>query len=663
MRIRTRTIVGILAALLTSLFYIHLSEMFGRLQHDITFDDIGYVNDASDRISLLISNGAAAFWSSFISNPPHSPFSTVLAVAALAFGGYTDVVFYAANTIVLVTVVAFLLREFKNAESSAITWIVAAFLCTPLAYSTIENFRPDFAVGLSTAAMVWWFALGLFRRDAASYKLAGIAFAATLLIKPTFFAHTLAIAIGLVVLYLIVRLWCKFGASVWQPLDAKPITYFIAIGLLVAAPYYCVAGHQIFDYFWTNTRGDNAHLWSFSASMPISQVVSEYLFSFYQRAIGFHLYLSVAFIAAGAIYFLRTKKYADLMILITLTGFAVASFAMLVIGRHKNDFFFTSFQVLFLLAGLKCFAALYSATQPVNRRILLVVSWAVLLVVVQRNHSVAHVDLTSENRVDQSWNSRIVKAISSTLQKNQTGTPADFRPVKVFVTVAGPVNSHSVKWLATKQGIATEAVDLYFSNNVPDYLAIANQSAFVVVPNQLLADYDRSFPGASAIVQGALAKMLATSPKFRQLPASSDDHYIVFVNTDFVSIGAPVIDAPVLTSMEGFAHEEGPYPQWQLPRVQWMAADVGKLCVVEPGNYSVDLRFRADAPGTVMVAGASPVSANVASLHPGNFQDFSFAQKLTAESPCLTIKPAFAGPTHTGNQLLFSKLTLKQIGK
>lgn len=660
MKICTRTWVGMLAALLMSLFYIHASQVVGRLGHDITYDDIAYVNDASDRLELLFLHGVTAFIHSFQTQPPHSPFSSVLAIVALLLGGYHNVVFYAANSLLLVAVVLFLIREFADIETGGVVWIVATFLCSPLAFNSIVHFRPDFAVGFASTAMIWWFSIGLFRGNATAFKLAGVAFGAALLIKPTFFPHTLAMGMGLIGLFGLVRFWSFGRTSALKPSPWSSILYFLGIAAVLASPYYIFGGRAIFEYFWTNTQGANAYLWSFSPETSLFVVIRTYLFGGYQHAIEFHLPLAILFITCGTAVFIATRNRAELAIMASLVGLAGASFLILVFGRHKNDFFFATFQSLVLLAGFHGFSGAYCASRTIAKWTLIGASWVALAVVIQLNQSHVPPPSTTEDSSNQSWNSRVISLVSSALEESRTGTASNLNPIKIFITVPGPVNAESAKWIATKQGIRVQPVSFYKSEVLSEYVDRAQQSDFVVIPNETYAEYYRTFPSTS--VQPALAQVILNDPQFRQLGESDPRaHYFVFENTRLQKPRTPVIDVPPFDSVDGFATEEGPYPQWQLPRVQWMSQQVATICVMGPGEYSVQLRFRSDVPGALSIGSARTTSVVVGQFSPEKFVDYAFTHTFRKDDLCLKIEPSFSRAPLPDHVLLFSKLQMRNI--
>src|ERR1700742_1393530 len=69
---------------------IQWSIRFGRLAMDPVFDDVGYLIDGLQRLDILDRSGFHEFCQTFINSPPHSPWSTALAILSFALLGVHD---------------------------------------------------------------------------------------------------------------------------------------------------------------------------------------------------------------------------------------------------------------------------------------------------------------------------------------------------------------------------------------------------------------------------------------------------------------------------------------------------------------------------------------------------------------------------------------------
>src|SRR5262245_14571733 len=98
---------AVIAAVFTAAAVQH-SFSRGRLAGEIDFDDVGYFNDGLRRLDLLYDEGVVAFVENYECQPPHSPFSSLLALASFAVFGIHDWAPYAGNGILILFLVALL---------------------------------------------------------------------------------------------------------------------------------------------------------------------------------------------------------------------------------------------------------------------------------------------------------------------------------------------------------------------------------------------------------------------------------------------------------------------------------------------------------------------------------------------------------------------------
>jgi hypothetical protein len=660
---RRRKLAAIGSALLLSAVYLQASIAWGRLRFDITYDDIAYVCDASGRLETLASRGPWRFLVGLVRDPPHSPFSTLLAGGALLVGGYHDIVFYVANGLLLVAAALFLARSFERAPAGALAWVLAAFLFAPLCYQAIENFRPDIALGFATAAMAWWFLRGTLDADAAPLRWAGVAAGAALLIKPSFFAHTLALMAGLVLIHFIVRRWGPAPDRAPDDGGWPALAQFLGLALLLSLPYALLAGRSMIDYLWTNTHGKDAYLWSFPPGDSAWQVARSFLLDGYQKGAGWHLVLAAALIVAGALHFWRSGRRRDLALLVGLVAIALESFLILVVGRHKNEYFFAAFQCLLLLAAFHGFVALCDAGGVRMRRGVLALGWSALALAVLGNYRTETPDPGAETRTNRSWNARVASWISESMESHANPARLGRPPLQVLVTVPGPVNAYAVVWEARKMGVqGLLPMDVDRIADLPEIQGRIREAAFVIVPSSTRAVFFRNFPVVE--FQDRIARDLAADPQFERIsPAEADAHYVLFQNRAFAPDRVPVMQVPALSTVEGFLNEEGPYPQWQLPRVQWMTAAVGRICGLEPGRYEVQLQFHGSAPGVLHVTGPHGDELAATPFDAERFVDLGFAHRYGAEGqPCLELRPVFASPSKPAHTLLFRRLRFARVG-
>jgi hypothetical protein len=528
-----RQIFAAFVALLLTLVYLHASELTGRLAGDLSPDDVGYANDAMRRLTVAAQGGLPALFRDFVAIPPHSPFATLLAMSAFALGGVHDIVLYAANATILLTAAMFITLELRGRARS--TWLLALaiLLLSPIAYRAVHDFRPDIAVGLVTAMMVSWFANGLVTGDRRQFHRAGLAFAACLLVKPSFFAHTIAIAGALALLFAFARtLNGKVGAS--EHLSYNSLARFLLLGLLIATPYFLFNGGSILHYFWENTRGADATIWSFDQSTPFPQLVKETIQGSFPL-LGYHVVFAVFTLIVGSCALAIASDRAAMLRLAVLALAAMLSLTIIVIGRHKNEFFLATFQWLLLIASVYAIDAMLIRFQGRWNDGLVTIFVVALSVAVVSNGSIVHWTTSPEALPGASWNERIVTIVTEDGLRS-AGTRAASRAPTVFLSFAGPVNSDTVRWIATKRGLQINAIDHHRSADIDLLKATANTSEYVVIPNQANAHYYRWLP--SATIQEAFSEWVLQSSDFHAITSmAATESYYIFRNSRLAANG------------------------------------------------------------------------------------------------------------------------------
>jgi hypothetical protein len=658
-----RCVCAALAAMLVGIVFLHASEQSGRLASDLTYDDVGYAVDAAQRLSQLTEQGLFAFLRGLGEAPPHSPYSTLLAMSAFALGGLSDFALYASNIAVLVAIALFVASELRFARRSVVVLAMAILLSSPLAYRTVHDFRPDIALGFATAVMVWWFASALVANEQRRFRWAGCAFGACLWIKPTFFAHTIAIAVLLAGLGSSLALL----SSRWRPLHGVPpgvgapprdAGTFLLLGFAIWLPYIVLNGRHTFGYFWENTQGAEAAIWSFPRDTPLPELLHETLALGF-NALGYHVWLAAALITVGgAILLIRADR--TVWRLITLLLAATASVVILVYGRHKNDFFLASFQWMVLLAGLWALAAADARVRPIGARVLLGLCALALVFVIDRNATLVHWRESPDALHGSSWNARILALLKTDQLRHGTPATADGKPV-VYFPFGGPVGSVTLEWMGLRERLPLAVTDSHRSADAARAFGLATDADYVVLPDELSADYYRWLPSAS--IQPELLERLLGDSRFVALDALTPaSKYYVFANRARPRMSDDAIRVDGLLTLEGFLGREGPYPQWSLPVVRWMRTPEARVCVRREANapLRVSLRFRPEGAGRLDLLDDHGIVIATAPLTPGTFEQIVFTYTpTTPEKSCLTLKVYTDAPLASERVLLFTQLEIR----
>jgi hypothetical protein len=638
------------------LIFFQTSANFGRLSHSVSYDDIAYVNDASDRLSVFHSDGVATFLSSFSTNAPHSPFTAVLALISLLVFGFQDAGFYLTNILVVSAATVFLWAQFRQVRTAELIWVCSFFLLSPLAYATIENFKPDLALGLVTAGVIWFCLKGALGANRKNYIWAGLCFGGALLVKPSFFAHTTAMAIGVLILAVGISLArSRLIGSRTTVLD--PLVRFFLLGIAIATPYYLASAKQIFEYFWINTQGRDAHLWSFPSTDGLLDVAVNFINQGYLQNGGYHLHWAWLLIIIALMITAVQRRWEAFAFVFFLACSGAASFMILVVGRHMNHHFFASYIALIFLAGLAGACAITERSRGLGRGILLCTLFLGTALVVVNGQRFYTTPQTTEDIKPGDVNELLAQAIAREAKALGTGTaPAD--AIGVFVTVAGPVNAHSIKWEARKKGVYLTALDRSRWADWELYQSALTQASFVVVPASVRAEFFQKFP--STTLQRDLLVQMMEDPQFRRVDYGNFEPYGLFSRVGQHSDEVFTVDEPSM--LEGFAQAVGPYPVWGLPKLRWMTGNGAKLCAFTPGQYDFKFsgRYANDGVGLVVTQDGADLHVT-ADFNDKELRSFSFTAEIRSDAPCL-IFSADAPSAPPQGYVLFTSGIGKRVG-
>ncbi|HZZ95350.1 MAG TPA: hypothetical protein VFE23_22515 [Usitatibacter sp.] len=584
----------------------------GRLAYDLQYDDVTYAVDAASRLDALRYGGLRSLLQGWAVMPPHSPFESLLAFAAFAVAGLNDRAMYGANVVILVFAAVIVAAITARNALPTFLLCLALVLLSPLAYAAIGEFRPDLMLGLATAAMAWTFVSAGIDDRPRRARLAGVLLGACLLIKPTFFAHTLALSAMLA--------GVSWAAS-WRiaPPFARPLALpirelflFLAIGLLISSPYYVFAFREIFDYFWTNTKGSQGRIWSFPSNGGPVDVFMRYIWPYFwymQRRINF--WVVIGGIPLFAIALAWRRQYRELLRVLALVAVGIASASIIMAGHQASPYFFTTMHWCGVLTLVSAIAALDFAVGPVARRWLrglVALSLAAVVLADARNY---HPDqMVPEARLGASWNQLIVDAIRNDLARMAPGrsvVPA------AFVPTANGVNAVTLQWIGLKQAQPIIAREAQMISDLETLKILALESDYMVLPNPAREPWDRPlpvFPAQTPLLEWALA-----NPDLTRLDKAGDEaKFLVFRSPTarrFAARGVPDIASGAIQEEYGLAGE-----RYTAPRTATNSLP-GYCFYLVPGHpATVDVRFTADRPVKVELRNARGVLAST-TIAPG----------------------------------------------
>jgi len=624
-----------LAAIAFSLLYLTVCARVGRLSLDLQYDDVGYALDAATRLEAAIDSGIPTALRLFRDIPPHSFLSTLQGMAAFALGGINDLALYASNgwmLLAIALVAAFALRR----RPAAATGVVLAFVLTsPLCYSAIAEYRPDLALGFATALMAWMLLDAGFRRDARMARHAGWALGAALVIKPTFFAHTFALAACIAAAGLAVPRLARDRTAPPFALGVRAIAEFLAIGLAVALPFFLVNGAEVVEYFWTNAFGSKSGVWNYGSDVGSRELLAR---SVPLMAKLGHVHSAAAGVVAAALaaaLWVRGDRTGAARVAATLLV-AALSFAIIVAGRQPSHFFFATMLTLLVVAAVKGGVRFADGLRR-GRGVLAAVVLAAVAALAVKDSTYAVDNPWPDARHGTSWNDRIVDTIAADLRRHAptTGRPA----ANLVAFAASSVNPHTLIWVGRLHGVDFRAPAIHLLSDPQEARDLATRADYVVVPNVMLAPYDGWLPVGK--VQGPMLEWLLANPQFEPLQAvDAATRYYVFANRASPAgprTGAVIDAAGGVLSAEHLRNEEGPYPEHQppLPRLRWIDGKSARLCLaLAPRAYTVEADFVARGTGKLRLMHGSRQVAE-ASLVPEMRGTLRGAFEAHERSECL----------------------------
>lgn len=254
---------------------IQYSFRRGRLLFYPTFDDVSYLLDALRRIESVYQRSPTVFFSDWMRDPPHAPFSTMLAFLSFLLLGVHDWAPYAANVVIVLAFVIFSDRLMPDTPALCRWGAIVFVLSTPLAADAVYEFRPDVACALLTTMGIF---ILLDSRLAGSSKirpaLGGTFFGLALLAKPTVFPMTIAVSMW--ALGCAIARDALIGRSTFQRRAVlRSIALFVVPAIIIAGPHYLVGAKPLLEYIY-DAQYASADVWALKG-VPRWQHIMFYL--------------------------------------------------------------------------------------------------------------------------------------------------------------------------------------------------------------------------------------------------------------------------------------------------------------------------------------------------------------------------------------------------
>jgi hypothetical protein len=539
--------------LLTATFcalLINQSLMRGALALPATYDDISYYVDGANLLQKFYENGFAALLEAYLANPPHSPVSTGLAFIGFSLIGTKTWTGPLANSVLFL----FFVRAFFSVAAplpiGQAALLGVALMGFPFVGATILEFRPDMFCSLLTAAGTLFIVLRPHWLDSRRDQfVAGLLLAAALWAKPTVFHLTMFLFGAAMLLAGLQAFWRRefmawFAAAVMTG----------GVGVLFSLPYYMFTLSRVIDYIWRTAFGSQASIWV--QQRPFKEQVLFYLTGYEGRnSIGSWLYMGMA-LGAGVLAMLwysgdrRKFHHAALalaMILLTYVSVTIPEFK----GPHG-----LSFAAIFFIAVALACVTLLSRLQGLLR-------WGLCLVLVvfsawqfewpfTRSHFVVRAEYAASR-----W--AMLRQAFESIGENAIG--------KVFLLTTSSIylNYNTLAFEYFVRGLTPPVgVDVQLNGDLEDHRRKINAADIVFALTPEFTEVVPHLPTASSGFRAQVIKLIENSGQFNPPTRIPDP----------ISGGAALIyvrpsEFTNFYGSEGIREAEGPYPNWNLPRVRW----------------------------------------------------------------------------------------------
>jgi hypothetical protein len=548
-RVRRLALLAGIAVLFTA-WMIQCSVRRCRLAVPATNDDVSYFNDAVDRMDRFDQGGMLGLLKSFRRNPPHAPFSTVLAFVSFGIFGLHDWAPYAGNALIVLALLTFVEWMVRDCSRAFRGFAILITLCLPCTQWAVVEFRPDMAAAIATSIGVFLLAPISLASRRPSYSLAvGLVFGLALLIKPSMCVLTAAMLAGSMMVSLMAD--CLINRNMLGKSVGRVALTWTAC-LVVSAPYYLLNHKYIIDYIYNNTLGKQAHLWSYTGTK--TNHLLYYLTGGAVETLGPYRWPLAIVIILGACTMLRSRQKADIVHMLSLGLMIIAAWAVPTATPFEHGLYGLTLYYLVALTAIGSMRFLFAGPRPVfplfGRPIMLAAAAAAIMVALRA--PIAWVSPSQATEIAHTCTD-ILEALRANALANE--------PV-VFVANQGRFpHADTLRWLSRKMGCGCRFVGMGFSGDLDECRQSMEQSHFILafssttrltglpnLPSEVLSQQTL-----------ALARSLDGFSEIRAFPSYDGATFYLFANNRFAG----------WFKREGLGILVGPFPQFNASLVCW----------------------------------------------------------------------------------------------
>lgn len=347
-----------------TLLVLQYSLNRGKLIVPAHYDDVSYLRDGLAKLDGFYRGGIGGLAARASQHPPHSPFGTLTAFAGFAIFGVHDWAPYAANGIIIFTLLAFtdwLTRGMRPWQKLLAFLFV---LSVPISAQAVYEFRPDIFVGLvTTVVIVMLLEKPLVSAPRGYLETAGLIAAVALLSKTSIFPITLGL-VGAALLAASIRDRLLLGSEARANAFIKAWARLLLPVLLIPLPWYLYNRHEIYFYITVNALGGNSDIWKVHAGL--AEQLLFYATGHFGggQMLGRHLMLMSAVLLVGAFAAITRCGKKGTLRVACYAFVGVVAYVGPTLNPIKDAFLGVVFDFILISATLLVFRALLSAFVP-----------------------------------------------------------------------------------------------------------------------------------------------------------------------------------------------------------------------------------------------------------------------------------------------------------
>jgi hypothetical protein len=509
-------------ALGLTLWALQFSRRSGRLSFPPVCDDVCYFNDGLDRLEALRQGGPWGLARSLWQNPPHAPFSTLLACFSFGLFGVHDWAPYLASGLIVFALLTVTDRLLWGARPW-LRWAGIALVCAlPVTEEAVIEFRPDFAASLLVVAGVLLLLGGSLsgtrRRE---QVLAGVIFGLALLAKPAMGLFTLAMLASTLGLSVISD-WLLVRPPARKLLARVALVSFIAVALGV--PYFVASWRDVIAYVHDNVFGRDKDIWAYQGSA--AEQLGYYLWGTGARwMLGPYLPLLAVMLLAGLAYVLTTGRRELQLRAASYAGVTLIAWTLMNVISVRSPFFGLPLFFLVVCGAVISMKLVCAGEWP--RGALWRWAFVVLLACLGLRAFVGRQQHAVWNPAGADYRQAASQAyadILATLDRHRR----EEHPV-VFLTMQSPLHTDTLRWLERERtgGCRFQFTQPGFSRNLESFHQGMERSAFILAYET--ANPEPTYPWARLAPETlAMARSLEGFVEIGTFPAPQGVVYHLF---------------------------------------------------------------------------------------------------------------------------------------